>query len=79
MALVLEQINAEGIAHLSYLIGDDRAGVAAAIDPRRDAEVYLQIARERGLRITHIIETHRRFRLRISRTESANRRTYLRR
>jgi hydroxyacylglutathione hydrolase len=58
MALVFEQIDSEGIAHLSYLIGDDRAGVAAVIDPRRDVEVYLSIARERGLRITHAIETH---------------------
>ncbi|RUR72510.1 rhodanese-like domain-containing protein [Chlorogloeopsis fritschii PCC 9212] len=58
MALVLEQINVEGLAHLSYLIGDDKAGVAAAIDPRRDVDIYLQRAREMGVRITHIIETH---------------------
>lgn len=58
MALILEQINVEGIAHLSYLIGDDKAGVAAVIDPRRDVDLYLQMARERGVRITHIIETH---------------------
>ncbi len=58
MALVLEQINVEGLAHLSYLVGDDNAGVAAVIDPRRDVDVYLQMARDRGVRITHIIETH---------------------
>jgi hydroxyacylglutathione hydrolase len=58
MALVFEQINVEGLAHLSYLIGDDQAGVAAVIDPRRDVDIYLQLARERGVRITHIIETH---------------------
>lgn len=58
MALVLEQINAEGLAHLSYLVGDDKAGVAAVIDPRRDVDVYLQMARARGVRITHIVETH---------------------
>jgi hydroxyacylglutathione hydrolase len=58
MALVLEQINVEGLAHLSYLVGDDKAGVAAVIDPRRDVDVYLQMARDRGLRITHILETH---------------------
>ncbi|MCU0567030.1 MAG: rhodanese-like domain-containing protein [Oculatellaceae cyanobacterium Prado106] len=58
MALVLEQINAEGLAHLSYLVGDDRAGVAAVIDPRRDVNIYLQRARELGVRITHILETH---------------------
>ncbi|MEB3338623.1 MAG: rhodanese-like domain-containing protein [Leptolyngbyaceae bacterium] len=58
MALVLEQVNVEGLAHLSYLIGDDQAGVAAVIDPRRDVDVYLQRARSLGLRITHAIETH---------------------
>ena len=50
MALVLEQINVEGLAHLSYIIGDDQAGVAAVIDPRRDVDIYLQKAREIGVR-----------------------------
>ena len=58
MVLVLEQIKVEGIAQLSYLVGDDKAGVAAIIDPRRDVDVYLQIARSLGVRITHIIESH---------------------
>ncbi len=54
MALVLEQINAPGLAQLSYLIGDDKAGVVAVVDSQRDADVYLQMARKRGLRITLI-------------------------
>ncbi len=58
MALVLEQINVEGLAHLSYLVGDDKAGQVAVIDPRRDVSVYVEKARELGVRITHIIETH---------------------
>ncbi|HVF10730.1 MAG TPA: rhodanese-like domain-containing protein [Abditibacteriaceae bacterium] len=58
MALVSEQINAEGLAHLSYLVGDDKAGQVAVIDPRRDVSVYLEKARELGVRITHIVETH---------------------
>ena len=58
MVLVLEQIKVQGIAQLSYLVGDDKAGVAAIIDPRRDVDVYLQIARSLGVRITHIIESH---------------------
>jgi hydroxyacylglutathione hydrolase len=55
MALILEQINVEGIAQLSYLMGDDQAGVVAVIDPRRDVDVYLHKARSLGARITHII------------------------
>lgn len=58
MALVLEQIYTEGIAQLSYVICDDAEGVVAVIDPRRDVDVYLEIARRRGVRIAHIIETH---------------------
>jgi hydroxyacylglutathione hydrolase len=58
MGLILEQIKTPGLAQLSYLVGDDSAGVAAIIDPRRDVDIYLQKARELGLRITHAIETH---------------------
>lgn len=58
MGLVFEQIYTEGLAQLSYLVGDDSAGVAAVIDPRRDVDVYLQMARSRRVRISHIIETH---------------------
>jgi hydroxyacylglutathione hydrolase len=58
MSLVLEQIKSPGLAQLSYIVGDDAAGVAAVIDPRRDVDVYLQRARELGLRLTHAIETH---------------------
>lgn len=58
MGLVLEQIKTPGLAQLSYLVGDDSAGVAAVIDPRRDIEIYLHRARELGLRLTHAIETH---------------------
>ncbi|MBZ8178852.1 MBL fold metallo-hydrolase [Oscillatoria salina] len=58
MGLVFEQIKTEGLAQLSYLVGDDSAGVAAIIDPRRDVDIYLEKARVAGVRITHIIETH---------------------
>lgn len=58
MALILEQFNAEGLAQLSYIVGDDQAGVAAVIDPRRDVGVYLDRARALGVQITHAIETH---------------------
>ncbi|MFW5681296.1 MAG: MBL fold metallo-hydrolase [Pseudomonadota bacterium] len=58
MTLVFEQILADGIAQLSYLVGDDAAGTAAVIDPRPDVDVYLDMARDRGLAITHVFETH---------------------
>jgi hypothetical protein len=40
--LVLERFETEGLAQLSYIVGDDAAGRAAVIDPRRDIDVYPQ-------------------------------------
>lgn len=58
MALILETIQTEGIAELSYLIGNDKTGTAAVIDPRPDVEIYLGLAKKRKVSITHIFETH---------------------
>jgi len=52
----LEQYYLGCLAHASYLIGSE--GVAAVVDPQRDIGIYLDAAREHGLRIEHIIETH---------------------
>jgi hydroxyacylglutathione hydrolase len=54
----IRQFQIEGLGHLSTLIADESAGVAAVVDPRRDVDVYLDAARERDLRITHVVETH---------------------
>ena len=58
MSMILESVQTEGIAELSYLIGDDKAGTAAVIDPRADVDVYVDLANRRKLSITHIFETH---------------------
>ncbi len=58
MSLVFKTIQTAGIAELSYLIGDDDEGVAAVFDPRPDVEVYVEMAREEKVSITHIFETH---------------------
>lgn len=58
MALIFERIQTDGIAELSYLVGDDSVGVAAVFDPRPDVDCYLQLAREKQVSITHICETH---------------------
>jgi hydroxyacylglutathione hydrolase len=57
-SLVVETVFTEGVAHLSYLVGDKATGRAAVIDPRRDVEPYLALARKHGLAITHALETH---------------------
>lgn len=56
--MIFERIVSEGLAHYSYLFGDEQAGVCAVIDPRRDVEVYLELAQQHKARITHILETH---------------------
>lgn len=58
MGLVLKSDFADGIAQLSYLVGDDSTRTAAVIDPRPDCSIYLSWARQSGLAITHVIETH---------------------
>ncbi len=58
MALVFERVLTEGIAELSYLIGDDSDGVAAVFDPTPDVDKYVKLAREKKVSITHIFETH---------------------
>ena len=55
--MFVEKIKSEGLAHLSWVIGSE--GKAAVIDPRRDCEIYAEIASENDCRITHIFETHR--------------------
>ncbi|MEI7856792.1 MAG: hypothetical protein WCH85_04735, partial [Methanomicrobiales archaeon] len=57
MTMLFERIVSEGISHISYLIGSQ--GKAAVIDPRRDCDIYIDIARSNDLIITHIFETHR--------------------
>jgi hydroxyacylglutathione hydrolase len=44
------------LAHASYLVGSE--GIAAVIDPQRDVDIYLDAAKERGLKIEHVVETH---------------------
>ncbi len=56
--MVIETVFTQGVAHLSYLVGDRATGKAAIIDPRRDVDVYIELARQHKLAITHVLETH---------------------
>jgi hydroxyacylglutathione hydrolase len=56
--VIFETVRTDGLAHLSYLIGDRSSGRAAVIDPRRDVDVYVELAHQHGLTITHAVETH---------------------
>jgi hydroxyacylglutathione hydrolase len=56
--MLLRQIFDPKLAQYAYLIGCQRSGEALIIDPERDIDRYVEIARKEGLRITAIAETH---------------------
>lgn len=55
--MIFERVKSEGLAHISYFIGSGNS--AAVIDPRRDCQIYVDLAQKNGLKIKHIFETHR--------------------
>jgi hydroxyacylglutathione hydrolase len=56
--MFVKQFHLESLGHASYLVGDEGSGEALVLDPRRDVEEYLRVARERGLRISYVLDTH---------------------
>ena len=55
--MLLKQIESHGLAHYSYLIGDGTE--ALVIDPRRDVDIYIDVAQEHGMDLNTVLETHR--------------------
>jgi len=47
-----------GLAIYSYMVGDEKTKSCAVIDPTRDVEYFIELAKAEGLRIEHILETH---------------------
>lgn len=58
LVMFIETIKSPGLAQLSYLLGDDDAGECIVIDPRRDAHIYIDLARERNCRLVAAFDTH---------------------
>jgi hydroxyacylglutathione hydrolase len=56
--VIFRQLIHDDLGCASYLIGDDKAGVAAVVDPRFEVDEYLELARYLGVRIEHVFETH---------------------
>jgi len=56
--VIFRQVTHDDLGCASYLIGDERSGVAAVVDPRLDIDEYLRLARYLGVHIEHILETH---------------------
>jgi len=56
--MIFRQVIHDDLGCASYLVGDEKAGIAAVVDPRLEIDEYLQLARYMGVRIEHIFETH---------------------
>lgn len=56
--MLLRQVYDEKLAQSAYLIGCQRAGQAIVVDPLRDVDRYVDLAREHGLEIVAVAETH---------------------
>lgn len=56
--MFMRMVYDEKLAQAAYIIGCQRTGEAIVIDPQRDVDRYLRLARENGLRITAVAETH---------------------
>jgi hydroxyacylglutathione hydrolase len=56
--MFFQHVYDKSLAQASYFIGCQKAGVAAVIDPKRDVDTYLEIAKQNNMTITHIMETH---------------------
>lgn len=58
LTMYFQHIYDRSLAQASYFIGCQQAGVAAVIDPKRDVDTYREVARQNGMQITHVMETH---------------------
>jgi hydroxyacylglutathione hydrolase len=56
--MIFRQITHDDLGCASYLVGDQRAGVVAVVDPRFEIDEYLEMARYFGAPIEHVLETH---------------------
>jgi len=56
--MFFRQIYDEGLAQASYVIGCESTGEALVVDPRRDIDVYTDLAAGHELRIVAVAETH---------------------
>ncbi|MEK7880003.1 MAG: MBL fold metallo-hydrolase, partial [candidate division NC10 bacterium] len=56
--MFVETVRIESLSNNSYVIGSEKAGQCAVIDPVRDIDYYTSIAANRGVKIAYVLETH---------------------
>ena len=58
MQFIFEQLRAGGDRNFGYLLGDRDTGQGVLIDPSYSPEVFVQRARDQGLTVSYVINTH---------------------
>ncbi|SFH46200.1 MBL fold metallo-hydrolase [Pedobacter insulae] len=56
--MFFQHVYDKSLAQASFVVGCQATGEAIVIDAQRDMDVYLKIAAQNNLKITHITETH---------------------
>jgi hydroxyacylglutathione hydrolase len=56
--MFLRQLFDPALAQYSYLIGCQKSGEACVIDPERDVQLYLDLAKQNDLQVRAVAETH---------------------
>jgi hydroxyacylglutathione hydrolase len=56
--MFFQHVYDKSLAQASYFIGCQQHGVAIVIDPKRDVDTYIKIAKQNNMQITHVAETH---------------------
>lgn len=56
--MFFQRVKTKGLGHNAYVLGCG-GGLAVVVDPRRDVDEYVRIARENKLQIAYVLETHR--------------------
>jgi hydroxyacylglutathione hydrolase len=55
--MILERLKSKVVSHLSYFVASQTS--AFVVDPQRDVQPYIDLAKKNGVSIKHIFETHR--------------------
>ncbi|NKB82263.1 MAG: MBL fold metallo-hydrolase [Nitrospirales bacterium] len=56
--MIFKQFYLESLAQASYLIGDEKSGIAMVVDPQRDVDLYVDYAHTWNLTIRYVLLTH---------------------
>lgn len=56
--MLLKYFYDKALAHASYMVGCQKAKVAVVVDPGRDIDQYLDVAKHEGVKLIAVAETH---------------------